>query len=351
MMTTATPPAERLLNLVIALMNTSGRLTRRDIQQRVSGYAPDADPKTFERMFERDKDTLRELGVPIQTVNPATDHAEDIGYRIDKDSYSLTQLDLNAAELSILSLATTLWRDTALEADSTRALTKLKSNAPTTAPTTALAGFGPRIRGDEPSLTVILDAITARRAIRFTYRAASTGELTTRTIHPWRLSSRRGGWYAVGYDTTRNDARVFRLNRIVGHVKALGPQGAYELPDTDTIAHAFGQDLAHTPQQATLALARGRAQALRARSHPAATTAPHGYDAVHLTYVDENDMSIEIAGLGAHALVLDPPALAHRVIAHHKALAELARTLGEDPLPDRARTDTTQGEDTQGERQ
>jgi len=330
-MTTATPPAERLLNLVIALMNTNSRLTRRDIQHTVAGYDPHADPKTFERMFERDKDTLRELGVPIITIHATTGHGEDIGYRIDKTTDTLAHLSLNAAEISLLSLAATLWQDTALEAETTRALTKLKSHAPLNPPTTPLTGFNPRLRADDPSLTVILDAITQQQAIHFTYRAANTGELAPRTIQPWQLSSRRGGWYVIGHDTTRNDKRVFRLNRIVGKVKTTGPTHAFQLPPAHIITQAFQQDDTQTIHTATLALQHGRAQTLRTRSThttPPQPTPPipTGYDIVHIDYIDEAEFADEIAALASAALVITPTSLAQRVINHHHATINLTHT-------------------------
>src|SRR5690606_28953887 len=71
-------PAERLLNLIIALTHARTRMTRAQIRESVAGYEPlpaglsekeaarrDA---AFERMFERDKDDLRRMGIPLQTV-------------------------------------------------------------------------------------------------------------------------------------------------------------------------------------------------------------------------------------------------------------------------------------------
>lgn len=57
-------PAERLLNLVIALVNTPGRMTKEQVRRSVAGYADAPTDDAFERMFERDKDTLREQESP-----------------------------------------------------------------------------------------------------------------------------------------------------------------------------------------------------------------------------------------------------------------------------------------------
>src|SRR3712207_7294903 len=63
--------AERLVNLVIALLGTRQFLTAARIRATVPGYEPDdgterAD-EAFKRMFERDKAELREIGVPLET--------------------------------------------------------------------------------------------------------------------------------------------------------------------------------------------------------------------------------------------------------------------------------------------
>ena len=59
---------ERLLNLVIALLAAHTPVSRQVVQSSVAGYDPTATTTAFERMFERDKDELRSMGIPIETV-------------------------------------------------------------------------------------------------------------------------------------------------------------------------------------------------------------------------------------------------------------------------------------------
>ena len=59
------PQAERLLNLVIALVNTTAPMTKEQVRASVAGYDDGASTEAFERRFERDKDILRDLGVQI----------------------------------------------------------------------------------------------------------------------------------------------------------------------------------------------------------------------------------------------------------------------------------------------
>ena len=57
---------ERLLSLVICLLATRRPLTAEQIRQAVPGYDRGGD-EAFKRMFERDKDELRDLGMPLET--------------------------------------------------------------------------------------------------------------------------------------------------------------------------------------------------------------------------------------------------------------------------------------------
>ena len=101
---------ERLLNLVIALRATRRGMRRDDLRRAVPQYAASPNEAAFERMFERDKEDLREIGVPIVTV--ASDvlvDAED-AYRIDAGAYELPPVTLTPAEVAVLGLAAHVWQ-------------------------------------------------------------------------------------------------------------------------------------------------------------------------------------------------------------------------------------------------
>ncbi|KGM08432.1 transcriptional regulator, partial [Cellulomonas bogoriensis 69B4 = DSM 16987] len=258
-------PAERLLNLVIALLNTSGRMTKEQIRRSVAGYDASASTEAFERMFERDKETLRELGVPVMTVaDPA--HGDDQGYRIDPDAYALPPMELSAAQLGVLRLAAEFWQGQPLRADAARGLTKLTATARGTGSTDVVAGLAPRIQPAGPSLAPLLDAAHARRRVQFTYRTARTGSVGRRTVEPWRIVASRGGWYLVGLDVDRAASRVFRLSRIDGAVRPVGPEAAFEVPtDVDPRALVISAQR-REGRIAVLAVAPDRCGALRARA-------------------------------------------------------------------------------------
>ena len=71
------PPEERLVNLVVALIATDQGLTKDTILSSVAGYREQSDAgaskDALEKMFERDKESLRGLGVPIETIGDWAD--------------------------------------------------------------------------------------------------------------------------------------------------------------------------------------------------------------------------------------------------------------------------------------
>lgn len=300
-------------------MNTPLRMTKDDVRASVAGYDEAATTEAFERMFERDKDSLRALGVPIVTVDSGG-HAQDVGYRIDKDAYALEEVDLTPAELGVLSLAAQFWQDSAVAVDTTRALTKLRSageSAELGEAADAVAGLAPQVRSVSDAYETLLDAVVERRAVTFTYRAASTGQVLRRTVEPWRVVVRDGGWYLLGHDQDRRAERAFKLTRVEGQVRATGPAGAFDIPaDLDADA-LIGLRRPAPLRSAVLALRPERAGALRARArvHVDETggSVP-GRDVVVVDFTSVRTIADEVAGYGDAVVVLDPPDVRAAVI-------------------------------------
>jgi proteasome accessory factor B len=333
-MASAIDPAERLLDLVIALVNTSGRMTKQQVRSSVAGYSNSAavSDEAFERMFERDKDTLRELGVPVLTVTDAG-HGDDVGYRIDLDAYALPAVQLTPAELGVLSLAVQVWQDASLRADTSRALTKLRAVGEGPSATDLLTGLAPRVRADGAAFGPLVEAVQERRAVRFTYRAASTGRVSERTVEPWRLLARRGGWVLVGRDRDRGAARSFRLGRIEGAVRPVGAVGAFG-PPTDTELSEVLATWSQGPERiAALAVVTDRAGALRARAVrdedfdpdtvPGAPAALADRDLVHVPYRSTWELAEELVAYGPAVVVLAPAELRDAVLALLRAASRL----------------------------
>jgi proteasome accessory factor B len=330
-------PAERLLNLVIALVNTAGRMTKEQVRTSVAGYQEAPSDDAFERMFERDKDTLRDLGIPILTVTDAG-HGDDIGYRVDLDAYALPPLDLTAAELGVLAMAAQVWQDQAVRADTTRALTKLRAVGEAPESSDLVAGLAPRVRAGGGAFGPLVDAVQARQTVRFTYRAATTGEVRERVVEPWKLLARRGGWVLVGRDRDRGASRSFRLSRIEGAVRTVGEPGSFQPPSAEELAHALETWGSGPERIATLAILPERASAPRARAVPAPADAPDRSadpvlahrDLVHVPFRAEWELAEELVGYGDAVVVLAPSGLRSSVLHLLRTAATLDQGVASD---------------------
>ena len=110
----STAKTERLLNLVICLLSTRRPLTKAQIRQAVPQYAENTSTEAFERMFERDKDELRDLGIPLVTSFEDPLFEDEVGYRVDREAYALPEVSFEPDELAVLGLASRVWQQASL---------------------------------------------------------------------------------------------------------------------------------------------------------------------------------------------------------------------------------------------
>jgi proteasome accessory factor B len=225
----ATDRTERLLNLVICLLGARRPISRGALHDSIPGYSDAPSAEAFERMFERDKDELRQMGIPIDTVVNAQGEVE--GYLIDHDAYAMPPVSLDAAELSVLGLAARMWSEAALAADAGVALRKIEATTgERVAPPEMMAG---RPGSGEEHLPDMWEALRLRTAVRFDYLARGRDEVELRTVEPWATVYRGGAWYLVGLSRERGQGRAFRLSRIHGSVTRL--REPCEAPSRDTL--------------------------------------------------------------------------------------------------------------------
>jgi predicted DNA-binding transcriptional regulator YafY len=213
---------ERLMNLTAALLDADRPLTADDISERVTGYA--AGKEAFRRTFERDKEELRQLGVPITMATIPGSYPPIEGYRIDRDAYELPDPDLAPDELAALRLALQAVRVGEQSGDGSEALWKLGGLVEPTGPGAADGDAAVADLPPDPSLVPLFSAVLDRRVARFRY-TSSSGD-ADREVEPWRLEYRRGRWYLTAYDHERGEERNFRLDRIVGAVELDAPATA-----------------------------------------------------------------------------------------------------------------------------
>ena len=241
-------PLERLVNLVALLLESRTPLTFDQIRSKLAEGYGHQDASSAKRMFERDKDVLRDIGVPIDVVSTDAWDVEH-GYTIDKERYYLPDIAFTPEELSALFVAVRSAGDVSAE----EAVRKLLSGADRG----ILAGVGPPALAGEtdPNLSRAAEAVAEERRVRFAYRT-SRGERSDRTVDAFGLAVRGGHWYLVGLDLDRAEIRSFRLSRIsdeleiagegseppdgfrsVDHVQA-GPWGSGDAETTATVAFA-----------------------------------------------------------------------------------------------------------------
>ncbi len=210
---------DRLLNLTAALLEARVPMTAEEIRSRVPGYSATSD-EAFHRSFERDKDDLRELGVPIETVQVGHHEQAKSAYTIERDRYELPDPGFALDELAAIQLAATAVQLEGLDPDDVEeGLRKLGGVAPSTDRDAPL--------GAVPTPPVLLDlfvAVLERRQVQFSYGGRP------RVVHPHRLQFERGRWYLTGFDLDRQDRRSFRLDRMEGSVTSGAPD-AFESPD------------------------------------------------------------------------------------------------------------------------
>ena len=218
----ATSRLERLLNLTAALLTAPRPLTAAEVAERVPGYPLPAGSATFKRAFERDKDSLREMGIPlvlapVEGVDPPVE-----GYVIPRDQYELRDPGLDPDELAALHLAAAAVELEGLRAGS--ALWKLGGAPPDGGdPTSATADVAPLPA--TPLLVPLFEAVAERTPVSFAYRGEE------REVEPWRLAFRRGHGYLEGFDRGRGAERQFRLDRVEGEVALGAPGTAEQVPE------------------------------------------------------------------------------------------------------------------------
>ncbi|MBW3658940.1 MAG: WYL domain-containing protein [Actinobacteria bacterium] len=311
---------ERLVNLTVALLEARRPMTFDEIRRRTRYYDQD-DHESARRMFERDKDDLRRLGVPVETRSLDAFDVET-GYIVDREDYELPDVDLTSEEVAALALALQMTGDEGARLG----LAKLSARAPDPVD---LSGTVPaHVEMREAPLDDVAPPLMARQAVRFTYRRAD-GSDAERTVDPYAVVQRRGAWYLVGRDHDRDAVRAFRLDRTTSGIAPVGEPGAFSVPaDLDPSEHVSGPhedeldvDVAIAPAARWEAELRGGVPT-RAVHRPSGDDVQEAWPVYRLRATNPWRTVSWVLALGADAVVVAPEAVRAEVVA---ALEELAR--------------------------
>lgn len=342
MSTQASEKVERLLNLVICLLHTRRPLRKDQIRRAVPQYDQEAD-EAFDRMFERDKDELRGLGIPLHSrVDPVFE--DDTGYFIDRREYALPQIEFTPGEVAALSLAARTWTHASLAGTGAEALRKLGASGVDldAAAASPALGVEPRVRAVEPAFDAVHAAVVQTYPIAFDYRggSAAPGRPQRRHVQPWGIASWHGRWYLTGFDTDRQAQRVFRLGRIEGPVRRDGRPGSYEVPadhDARATVRFSGRASEDDPGgTARVSVRAGRAHALRRRAGavPSAESSAEArsWEEIEVPYTDSQRLVDELCWYGPDVRVVGPPPIRESVLARLRAAAGLPAESGSGDL-------------------
>lgn len=222
----------------------------------MEGYEGGADTK--ERMFERDKDDLRTLGILIDVGSFDPLFNDEAGYRIKAEKYQLDLGEITPTEISLLSLAAEAWQGAAFADAAQSAILKLSSIGVPADPID-IPGLSPKLSNSSKELETITEAIANSDFIIFDYLSSSF-EVEKRTVIPFALSNRSGFWYVSGVDQEIQEVRTFRIDRVQGSINNRKNSNPFEFPvgfelsDTETAVNS---------RVAVIDVRKGKGHALR----------------------------------------------------------------------------------------
>lgn len=202
---------ERMMELVVLLRAKRVPMSADEIHKQMRRQIRDCYPEdlaNFRRLFERDKEDLRKMGVPIKVGTvPATDPPQQ-GYIIRDQDYYLC--DLTQQEYAALCVA--------------RGMVSLEGSSGEDAILRRFGGEGAAgswsaSLQSPPMLLTLFRAVAEHQAVKFEYDAGAGS--TSRKVVAGRLDYVRGEWYLTGFDYLRDAERTFNLRFIKDDLKVL----------------------------------------------------------------------------------------------------------------------------------
>ena len=309
---TVSRKSERLVNLTIALLATKRFITKSEIFKTVDGYEGSNDAK--ERMFERDKDDLRALGIEIEVGSFDPLFSDEAGYRIKQERYQLDLGEISTLEVSLLSLAAGAWKGASLGDAAQRAIVKLRSLG-LAVDESSLTGSSPIISNPDKDIATVTRAIVDRAILKFEYRSRDY-EVENREVIPVGVVTRSGHWYLTGVDQDVHEFRTFRFDRIVGSFAVRKGPRDFEIPDNFDVDEIFDSS---SQARATLQIRRGKGTSLRALALSQRTLGE--WDEIEVPIFDLETLSALVLWHGEDVYVQGPFELRKMVIASLDILA------------------------------
>jgi proteasome accessory factor B len=301
---------ERLINLLAMLLTSSRPVTAEEIRHTIPGYSADSQ-EAFHRMFERDKELLRSIGIPLE-LQPTDGWEVEHGYMVDPDKYRLADPGLTDEERVALLLAAQAVR-LGGEPAAPEAVLKLGGARLTGAIEPLAADLG----AAAGALGELFQAVSERRVVTFRYKDAQ------RRVTPFGIGHRRGHWYLVG--RTSHGDRVYRIDRM-DRIKVEEPADAFTRPGGFKVAAALDSmpweagtdDAVEAVIRFSAEIAWWAARQLGARSPSPQTD---GSLEVTISVANREAFLGWILSFGDGAEVVSPAELRHAVVDRVKGIA------------------------------
>jgi proteasome accessory factor B len=292
---------KRLINLTLALLASKRYLTKSEIFKNVAGYAGSAE--TMERMFERDKDDLRNLGVEIEVraLDPLFD--DDQGYLINSNTFQIDPNDFTKEEILLLTMAANLWHGSALDINSKAALLKIQSLDGLVA-TNTVASPVVADNEDAKKLLLIFDAVQRSVLLEFEYKGS------IREVKPYGIYTIGGFWYVAAEEN--NLIKSFKVIRIGDQIKTIGKPNNFTKPSQFKLSAFIEGMNAATPSKAEVRIRKNQALALRKRYW--VEEIDSDWDKISVDYTFEEDLIESLLWYGSNVVVISPERIRDQII-------------------------------------
>ena len=299
---------ERLINLTLALLATKRYLTKSEIFKAVAGYS--GSPETMERMFERDKDELRSLGIEIEVKGIDPLFEDEQGYLIRSETFQLSENEFTKEELLYLTMAANLWHGSALGSDSKAALLKIQSLS---GPIESDAVNTPAVRDSESAalLSAAFEAVDNEQLIKFGYKGKE------RTTQPFGLYTRDGFWYLVAREEA--EIKSFKLLRIEGKIVKEGRAGSFKKPPEFDLIKFLSNSRSEQEMQAQVLVRKEQVYVLRSKYSTKEIN--EEWDLMSIPFIYEQEIIETILWYGTNIIVDSPASLRSEVISRLKVIA------------------------------
>jgi proteasome accessory factor BC len=324
----------RQLSLISYLMAERRPVTALEIRRDVEGYSG-MNEDAFARRFYADRAELESLGIQLTVEKPIDGVAEQENYSLRPENFHLPAIEFTDAELAALQTALSLLDGEFAYAEPLRlALQQISWGRPSPLRSpdqrSVALGLTASAGGHELSqrLAKIETAIFRNKTVLFDYYTMERDETGSRKVDPYHLLYQGGQFYLLGHSHEREALRVFRLSRIRGKVAyATKAEHDFKRPkDFDPRPYAnradwqFGDPVdtaeIHVSERIGWQIERhfGRFGAVEA--------APDGGVIFRTQYASARQLAAWVLGLGEHARVQAPAALADEVQRRAALVAE-----------------------------